>query len=153
MPLWVAWYVNYPLYPKPGKLRWPVVFTYIPKQRADTHASPSDPTFFLQHAYLDKLWWEWQEADPENRLYAIGGPNNQDPEIGFLEMPGTMVDEEKMFGSPSEEQSKVMPTGRDGDSGDIVTLDHVLTAFGYIPDATVRDVMNTRGGYLCFEYA
>lgn len=63
-----------------------------------------------------------------------------------------MKDEERTFGSPSEEQLEIMPTGRDGDPGDVVTLDHVLTAFGYIPDVTVRDVMDTRGGYLCFEY-
>jgi tyrosinase len=121
-------------------------------QRADAFASPSDPTFFLQHAYLDKLWWNWQEADPKNRTFAIGGPNNQDPATGFFEFPGTMADEARGFGEPSEEQLAVMPTGRDGDPGDVVTLDHVLTAFGYIPDATVRDIMDTRNGYLCFEY-
>jgi len=106
----------------------------------------------MHHTYLDKLWWDWQELDRESRLRDIGGPNNQDPEIGFIEIPGTMADERKMYGDPTPEMLKWMPTGREGDPGDEVTLDHVLTSFGYMPNATVRDIMNTRGGYLCFEY-
>lgn len=29
--------------------------------------------FFLHHANVDWLWWQWQQADPANRLYAYGG--------------------------------------------------------------------------------
>lgn len=30
----------------------------------DTSASPSDPVFFLHHANIDRLWWQWQQAHP-----------------------------------------------------------------------------------------
>ncbi|TEY24755.1 hypothetical protein BOTCAL_1364g00020 [Botryotinia calthae] len=34
---------------------------------------PTHPVFFLHHANLDRLWWEWQQEDPEKRLLAYGG--------------------------------------------------------------------------------
>jgi tyrosinase len=37
------------------------------------YTGPYDPVFFLHHANLDKLWWEWQQEDPENRLLAYSG--------------------------------------------------------------------------------
>lgn len=27
-----------------------------------------DPVFFLHHTQLDRLWWRWQQADPQQRL-------------------------------------------------------------------------------------
>jgi tyrosinase len=33
-----------------------------------------------------------------------------------------------------------------------VTLDYVLSSLGVLPDVTVYDVMDTEGGYLCYEY-
>jgi tyrosinase len=33
-----------------------------------------------------------------------------------------------------------------------LSLDYVLTSRGLRPDTTVRDVMNTMGGYLCYRY-
>ncbi|CAI4213272.1 unnamed protein product [Parascedosporium putredinis] len=39
----------------------------------DFYASPGDPTFWMHHAALDRLWWLWQMQDPENRLQAIPG--------------------------------------------------------------------------------
>lgn len=35
-----------------------------------------DPIFFLHHGMVDKVWWEWQEQDRDNRLYAYGGLRN-----------------------------------------------------------------------------
>ncbi|TGO44322.1 hypothetical protein BOTNAR_0861g00040 [Botryotinia narcissicola] len=32
-----------------------------------------NPVFFLHHANLDRLWWEWQQEEPENRLLAFDG--------------------------------------------------------------------------------
>ncbi|KAF5870718.1 putative tyrosinase-like protein [Botrytis fragariae] len=34
---------------------------------------PYDPVFFLHHANLDRLWWGWQQQEPENRLFAYDG--------------------------------------------------------------------------------
>jgi tyrosinase len=33
-----------------------------------------------------------------------------------------------------------------------LTLDYILTSKGLRPDVTVRDVMDTMGGYLCYQY-
>lgn len=41
----------------------------------DTVSSPGDPVFFLHHAWLDKIWWQWQNKDLPARLEVIGGPN------------------------------------------------------------------------------
>lgn len=32
-----------------------------------------DPVFFLHHTQLDRLWWNWQEADPAKRLQDYTG--------------------------------------------------------------------------------
>ncbi|RKP25947.1 hypothetical protein SYNPS1DRAFT_9306, partial [Syncephalis pseudoplumigaleata] len=34
--------------------------------------SPSDPLFFLHHGMIDRVWWQWQNARPGNRM-AFGG--------------------------------------------------------------------------------
>jgi tyrosinase len=28
----------------------------------DVYASPGDPLFYLHHANLDRLWWEWEQT-------------------------------------------------------------------------------------------
>lgn len=43
-------------------------------------------------------------------------------------------------------------TDYSGDPGNVTTLDHVLWGLELIPNATVSDVMDIRGEYLCFEY-
>ncbi|KAB5582992.1 hypothetical protein GE09DRAFT_1211606 [Coniochaeta sp. 2T2.1] len=43
-------------------------------------------------------------------------------------------------------------TAGDG-SGPPLTLDYVLTSMGLREDATVADVMDTQGGYLCYQYS
>lgn len=119
----------------------------------DPLTSPGDPVFYLHHSFVDKLWWDWQERDPENRMYDIGGPNAQTPEEGFPEIPGNMTEEdEKVFGEMNDEQKALEESGTRGDDGDQVTLSHVLTTLGIIPEIVVEDIMNTRGGYLCYEY-
>lgn len=39
----------------------------------DSFASPGDPTFFLHHAQIDRLWTLWQHADLSTRQYALSG--------------------------------------------------------------------------------
>ncbi|KAI0197510.1 putative tyrosinase [Astrocystis sublimbata] len=36
--------------------------------------APNDPIFFLHHAQLDRLWWQWQSAHPDRTL-AYHGPS------------------------------------------------------------------------------
>ncbi|CAG8954725.1 hypothetical protein HYFRA_00004648 [Hymenoscyphus fraxineus] len=35
--------------------------------------SPNDPLFFPHHAQIDRLWWKWQMADLEHRLFQYEG--------------------------------------------------------------------------------
>lgn len=50
------------------------------------------------------------------------------------------------LGGPSKQQSF------QGEEIPETTLDHVLTLYGIRPNATVRDVMDIKGGFLCYEY-
>jgi len=43
-------------------------------QMSDLFNSPSDPLFYMHHTNLDRVWWQWQVQDLDNRLCAIGGP-------------------------------------------------------------------------------
>lgn len=52
----------------------------------DGTLSPGDPVFYLHHSWLDKLWWDWQNLDIENRLTDMGGPNL--PNVGGGGGPG-----------------------------------------------------------------
>ncbi len=40
----------------------------------NTRLSAGDPLFYLHHAWIDRLWWNWQVKDPA-RLLEIGGEN------------------------------------------------------------------------------
>lgn len=119
----------------------------------DALASPGDPVFYVHHAWVDKIWWDWQEVDPDNRMYAIGGPIFQSPDIGFPEVPGNVEEEEaNIFGEPSEAIRLLQELWSSSDPSKETTLEHNLTLLGIIPDITISKVMDTRGGYLCYEY-
>jgi len=83
---------------------------------SDVMASPSDPIFYLHHGFIDHNWRIWQNADPANRRYQIGGYTLQ------------------------------------GNQGPLTTLDYVLDSLGIRPATTIRNVMDTEGGYLCYRY-
>jgi hypothetical protein len=39
------------------------------------NGSPNDPLFWVFHAYVDKIWADWQNAHPTFALTSYGGPN------------------------------------------------------------------------------
>ena len=41
--------------------------------------SASDPLFYLHHANLDRIWWNWQMLDLPNRLHDITGRTTWGP--------------------------------------------------------------------------
>ena len=51
----------------------------VGEQMLNPISSPGDPLFYMHHTWLDKIWWDWQELDPETRLTAIGGNNEMPP--------------------------------------------------------------------------
>jgi tyrosinase len=79
--------------------------------------------------------------------------NAQDPALGFWEFSGTEAQEAaSMWGYPSAAQLAVTPDPQLGDNGPNMTLNHSLSSLGIIPNVTVADIMDTKGGYLCYEY-
>jgi tyrosinase len=106
----------------------------------------------MHHGFVDKMWADWQAKDPK-RLTEISGLNAQDPKVGFLEFSGGIEEESKMWGHPTAEMKAVTPDPTNGDEGgNQTTLGHVLTSLGIIPDTTLSNIMDTKGGYLCYEY-
>jgi tyrosinase len=78
-----------------------------------------DPIFYLHHAFIDRVWWKWQEGALPARLSDFAGYTTEhEPATGWVN----------------------------------ATLDDELNMFGIIPNATVRDLMDIRGGRLCYEY-
>ncbi|CZT11605.1 hypothetical protein WAI453_004635 [Rhynchosporium graminicola] len=47
----------------------------------DFFTSPGDPSFYLHHAQVDRMWTLWQAQDPATRQYALHGTNT------FLNLP------------------------------------------------------------------
>jgi tyrosinase len=109
----------------------------------------------LHHGWVDRLWWQWQERDRSKRLKDMSGPNTIDPVTGFFEffpLLGNLTMQLNVFGHPTPEILALAPNPRDGDPGNVTTLNHVLTSLGVIPDARIKDVMDTTGGYLCYTF-
>jgi tyrosinase len=106
--------------------------------------SPGDPIFFLHHAYIDKIWWEWQELDLEARLVDMSGTNQ--PRSGGG--PGG--------GGPGGGGSPGLKLRAEtfdyGDPGNETTLSHILGMVDIFPDAIIAEVMDLRGDLICAEY-
>jgi tyrosinase len=39
---------------------------------ANIHISPNDPAFWMVHAFVDKLWADWQALHPDAEWYRWG---------------------------------------------------------------------------------
>ncbi|KAI0143840.1 amino acid transporter [Xylariaceae sp. FL1272] len=100
---------------------------------ADATLSPGDPVFYLHHAWLDKLWWEWQKQDLSNRLTDMGGPN--------LPIAGSVL------GGQGPEFTNYF-----GDNGNVTTLNHRLFMSELYPNITIRDIMDLNADVACSEY-
>lgn len=63
------------MYSSPGGI-YPLFLTGVVV--SDTYIL-KDPLFYLHHANLDRLWWQWQQLNPTERLTDISGPDSQGP--------------------------------------------------------------------------
>ncbi|KAF4911882.1 Tyrosinase ustQ [Colletotrichum viniferum] len=99
--------------------------------------SNGDPLFYLHHAYLDRVWWQWQEDNLTARLTDISTQNIPDQSI--LDMAG--------LSAPVNEL-----TDYNGDDGNVTTLNHVLFIQNLVPNITIADIMDIRDDVVCAEY-
>jgi len=138
-------------------------------QMLDVFSSPGDPLFYLHHAWIDKLWTDWQSQDRAPRLRDMGGTNQGFPITfpgngTFPPFPGPPGNGTcfpggfpggafpgGFFGPPIGPGDPLFRK-KEGDSANVTTLGHVLTSYEAIPNVTVSDVMDVQGGYLCYEY-
>jgi len=89
--------------------------------------SPNDPLFWLHHAMVDKVWYDWQHSNPENAKSYFGGSVQALESIAeYNEYPNG--------GPPFLHLSSTMP------------------ADGMFPEVTINDVMDTTSGILCYVY-
>ncbi|KAJ6504088.1 tyrosinase, partial [Mycena vitilis] len=74
-------------------------------EMADRFSSPGDPIFYLHHAFLDKLWWQWVGMNFSSRVTEISGRLTADPpysnvtldsELGMMEFAPTVTVKEVM---------------------------------------------------------
>jgi len=88
---------------------------------------PNDPVFFLHHAMIDKIWYDWQNRDPVNA--------------------------ESFFGGSVESLSSLAAYNQypNGDPP-FLNLSSTMPADGLFPEVTIGDVLNTTGGILCYVY-
>ncbi|KAH9994462.1 Di-copper centre-containing protein [Russula vinacea] len=89
--------------------------------------SPNDPLFFLHHAMVDKIWYDWQSRDPMNVKNFFGGSV---PSLKSLDAYNQYPN-----GAPP-----------------YLSLNTMMPADGLFPEVTIRDVVNTTGGVLCYVY-
>lgn len=111
--------------------------------------SPGDPIFWLHHTYLDKLFWDWQSQNLTTRLTEIGGSNLQDLSAGEGSLPGGGKGD--LIGQTGDPDPRFVDYFNDG--GNITTLNHTLWSAGIAANATIADVMDARGDYVCAEYS
>ncbi|VUC28059.1 unnamed protein product [Clonostachys rosea] len=102
----------------------------------DPIASNGDPTFYLHHAYLDKLWWEWQQEDPTNRLKDIGGPNT--PPDWLIEQVGRNISSDIL--------------NYNGDEGNTTTSKHVIWTNNLTLNVTIAQIMDISSDTICAKY-
>ncbi|KAF4615860.1 hypothetical protein G7Y89_g15255 [Cudoniella acicularis] len=45
--------------------------------------APNDPVFYLHHTQLDRMWWMWQQRDPQQRVWQYGGSSKDNSAIEY----------------------------------------------------------------------
>ena len=73
-------------------------YTDFIKQMTDVDTSPGDPVFYLHDNYVDRLYWQSQQINATDRMYAISGNTTvTEPASGWQAL--TLDYELNMFGA------------------------------------------------------
>jgi len=89
--------------------------------------SSNDPLFMMHHAMVDKIWYEWQNARPENFWSFIGGSVGAHSQAGLYQQFPT-------GGPPFLNFGDSMPTD------------------GILKNATIFQLMDTENERMCYVY-
>ncbi|KAJ7865547.1 Di-copper centre-containing protein [Mycena leptocephala] len=89
--------------------------------------SPNDVLFWLHHAMVDKVWFDWQHKHPANARAFEGGSIQATQNVTILSM---------------------YPNGR----APPLHLNSIMPSDGLFPQAKISDVMSTTDGILCYVY-
>lgn len=133
---------------------------------SDVSASPGDPLFYLHHANIDRLWWQWQAADLPARLEQMGGQNvPEDSDLianKWLAPLAAVVD---YNGDPANVTTMNHVSHRSRFRVAIICLHKCVSCFefwlmvvqtlwtlGLQDNVTVSQVMDIREKFTCFEY-
>lgn len=65
---------------------------------SDTRVATNDPVFFLHHAYIDKMWDDWQMLDEQQRVRDYNGASIQSrlPGYGNTRVADVMSNRQQM---------------------------------------------------------
>jgi len=89
--------------------------------------SVNEPLFWMHHAMIDKLWYDWQHRNPANAMSYFGGSVEVLQNLSaYNQYPN---------GGPP-----------------YLGLNSTMPADGLFPEVDIGDVMNTTSGILCYVY-
>jgi len=89
--------------------------------------SPNDPLFMMHHTMIDKIWYDWQHANPENFWSYFGGS------VSSHSKPGLYAE---------------FPTG----APPFLNLGTSMPTDGILKNTTIFQVMDTKNERLCYVY-
>ncbi|KAI0291784.1 Di-copper centre-containing protein [Multifurca ochricompacta] len=89
--------------------------------------SPNEPLFWMHHAMVDKVWFDWQNRDPANAKSFFGGS------VQAIQSPDTY---------------NQYPNG----GPPFLSLNSTMPADGLFPEVAIGDVLSTTSGVLCYVY-
>ncbi|KAJ7810278.1 Di-copper centre-containing protein [Mycena olivaceomarginata] len=89
--------------------------------------SPNDVLFWLHHAMVDKIWFDWQHKHPANARAFQGGAVEALENVTIFNM---------------------FPTGQ----APFLDLNSTMPSDGLFPEVKISDVISTTDGILCYIY-
>ena len=96
---------------------------------------------------VDKVWYDWQHANPANFWAFKGGSVQNLTSLQALQdWPNGMAPDLSVSHSLAIHSQVSAPVILD------FQLNSTIPADGMFPEVSIGDVMNTTGGYLCYVY-